>query len=524
MNIRDVTDKDVERIRDLFVKVYGTKYPFTGFYDTEWLKKSVYDDGTLFLLMEEKDEIVATASMMLTSGDMDDLIGETGRLVALPDDRFRGKGLFVDLISELERRAASRVQFIMGEARTVHRGSQRIVEQLGWTPIGFEPMKYLLDRRESPVMYAKPVGMALELRRNNPRLIPEALVLAQTALAGFGFPADVVVDDEDEGYPTGRPFRIDHLQNQQGMAALLRIARGRVTRREIFGNFSLSHGYFRIASRDADYLVVRDGDAVLGAVGFCHDPIDRKVRIFELIESDDAVKGALLAAVDRVAAEELRVDYVEVDISAYAPKMQRTLDRLGFVPIAYAPSMVFEHVERLDVLRMAKVLCPYDPGPLSLVDGAARMRDIVERGFDHRRRGMQITAATRDVDLFRGIPDGELYHLARIATIEHHPAGTVLVREGDPPDKLYILVRGCADVTDRTGRKLGALGPGRIFGEMALVEKSRRSADVRLTEASEVIAIGTAELERLLEAYPRLGYAVARNLARGLSDKLRAVR
>jgi hypothetical protein len=95
--IREAIDKDVGQIRDIFVQVYGMNYQFKGFYDTEWLKKSVYDDGTLFLVMEVNKKIIATASMMFTSGGLDDMIGEAGRLVALPDERYRGKGLYTEL-------------------------------------------------------------------------------------------------------------------------------------------------------------------------------------------------------------------------------------------------------------------------------------------------------------------------------------------------------------------------------------------------------------------------------------------
>ncbi len=56
--IREARDSDVESIRGLFVEAYGHEYPFKGFYDTEWLKKSVYDDGTLVLVMEADGRII----------------------------------------------------------------------------------------------------------------------------------------------------------------------------------------------------------------------------------------------------------------------------------------------------------------------------------------------------------------------------------------------------------------------------------------------------------------------------------
>jgi len=516
--IRPATDQDVDQVRDLFVRVYGDDYPFPGFYDTEWLKHAVYDDNTLFLLAEEDGDVLATGSMMLAVGDMDDLVGEMGRLVASPSKRARGAA--AEVVRALIDGTREKVQFAMAETRCVHPGSQRLAEEFGWVAVGFEPLKYRFGRRESVIFYARPQGLAAELRRNNPRVIPEAGQLAQTVLHDVGFPVDVIVEDEEDGYPTQCDASVEHLR-QDAVTSLLRIERGRVSHREIFGNLALSHGFFRMTDTNSHYLVARRGEAVIGAVGFSYDPIDRKIRIFELIEYDNAVKGTLLATVDRIARDEYDVEYQEVDVSAYSPRIQRTFERLGFVPVAYCPSMVFQDVERLDVLRMAKVSCQYDLGRMRLLANGKRMREIVETGMEDRLIGMEITDGVRLADLFRDLPEGDLYHLARISYLVEYKAGTVLVKQGDKPLNVYILVEGAAEVRV-DGSPVGKIEAGEIFGEMALVEQTVRSADVVLTKDAKVVEILISRLERLMEARPRLGYVVARNLARGLSLKLRA--
>ncbi|MFC1852749.1 GNAT family N-acetyltransferase, partial [candidate division CSSED10-310 bacterium] len=306
LQIREAKDTDVEQVRDLFVQVYGEDYPFTDFYDTSWLKKSVYDENTLFLVMEDNGKIIATASMMLAAGGFDDMIGEAGRLVAIPDSRYRGKNLYTELIEALVKRTENRVQFLMAEARTAHRGSQRIAENVGWKAIGFEPMKYLLgSKRESAIFYGNCHQLSLTLRRNNPRVIPEIAPLAQMALENMALPVDIIVEDEVDGYPMGQSFTIELLKDQQGLTSLLRIERGRVSNVEVFGNFSLSYGFHRIDNSNTHYIVASEGNVVLGAVGFSYDSIDKKVRIFELIEFDEEVEGFLLASVDRIVREEL---------------------------------------------------------------------------------------------------------------------------------------------------------------------------------------------------------------------------
>jgi RimJ/RimL family protein N-acetyltransferase len=515
--IRDAKDSDVDQLRDLFALIYGDDYPFPGFYDTEWLKKSVYDDSTLFLVAEVDGDIVATGSIMLDVGGLNDLIGELGRLVASPAKKARGAAK--ELIAELLSRIKNKVQFAFGEVRTVHRGSQRLAEGFGWQAVGFEPLKYQFKNRESVVFYANLDEQARELRKNNPRLIPEIFPLAQDVLTRLDLPVDAVCLDEPDGYPTHKKFEIERL-NEQGVTSLLRIERGRISNREVFGNFSLSHGFFRISNSNSYYLVAKDENSVLGAIGFTHDPIDSKVRIFEMIEFDDAVKGYLLSEVNRIATEEFDAAYQEVDISAYSPKMQRTLERLGFVPVAYCPSMVFDNVERLDVIRMAKLNIQYDLGPMRLLKGGQRMQALLEERLHDRLVGMEITEGTKKADLFKNLPEGELLHLSSIAILREHKEGTHLIHKGDIARHLYVIAEGEAQVISED-KVLATLGEGTIFGEMALLDSTKRSADVKLSANSKIIEIEINSFERLLATYPRLGYTVMQNLASGLSRKLR---
>jgi CRP-like cAMP-binding protein len=56
-------------------------------------------------------------------------------------------------------------------------------------------------------------------------------------------------------------------------------------------------------------------------------------------------------------------------------------------------------------------------------------------------------------------------------------AGETIFREGDPADMMYGICEGTVEIM-AGGRTLETLGPGGIFGEMALVDRSPRSATV----------------------------------------------
>ena len=516
METRLATDRDVAALRDLFIEAYGNDYPYPQFYETEWLKRTVYDDSAIVVVAEHEGRLCATGTVVLNAGGYNDMVGELGRLVSSPSAGAAGAAAAVvrDLLSRIERK----VLFAFGETRTVHRGSQRLSEQFGWQPIGFEPLKYRLLARESMMIYAHAAPMARELRRNNPRVIPEVALLAQTALGSMGFPVDAIVEDETDGYPTGASFVIESLEDS-GVTPLLRIERGRVRNREVFGNFTLAHGFFQIADRSTHYLVARDGAAVVGALGYSWDHIDRKIRIFEMIEFSDEAKGFLLREVNRVAGE-LGAEYQEVDISAHSPRMQRTLERLGYVPVAYLPSMVFEQVERLDIVRMARLNVPYDPENMRLSSRAARVADIVERRLEERVACAGVCENVRRARLFHGMPEGDMLPLLRIARPRSFAPGTIIIRQGDPTDRIFILGEGRASVQIH-GQEVASLAPGEVFGEMGLLERAPRSADVVLPDGGSAVEMEIDSLERLLEQRPRLGHTVMRNLAAGLSEKLR---
>jgi CRP-like cAMP-binding protein len=75
---------------------------------------------------------------------------------------------------------------------------------------------------------------------------------------------------------------------------------------------------------------------------------------------------------------------------------------------------------------------------------------------------------------------------------ERYAAGTVIVRQGDIPDKFYIIASGYVNVehTSSQGKAIiDYLGPGDFFGEVGLVKKRRRNATVRAETDVEVMAM-----------------------------------
>lgn len=75
---------------------------------------------------------------------------------------------------------------------------------------------------------------------------------------------------------------------------------------------------------------------------------------------------------------------------------------------------------------------------------------------------------------------------------EHHPAGTVIIAQGDIPDKFYIITRGEAEVTQRSGAEevvINRLNAGDFFGEIGLLKRSKRVASVRAVTDIDLVSM-----------------------------------
>ena len=523
MEITLADEKDVQQIMKLFVKIYGKDYPFKKFYDTVWLTKSIYSDDNLFIVAKDKNRIIGTGSVFLTAGGFSDLIGEFGRLVVDPDHSKKGAG--TEIMTGLMDSVSKMIQFGFAECRVVHSGAQKITQRCGFFPTGFEPNKYQFEnRRESVIFVTRLFEPALSLRRNNPRVIASIYPMAAKSMQNLGLPVDLIVEDEVEGYPMEKSFETAELQSA-GVSPLLRIERGRIKNPEVFGNLSLSYGFFKIATDQAHYLVAKEKGVTLGAIGFTIDNIDKKVKVLELIEFDDEVKGFLLSTLVKMAPEKYGALYIEMDVSAYSPRMQKTLDILGFVPVAYCPSMVFRGVERLDVVRMAKLNFPPDVIDLKLTDMSKDIFKLAMKDLEIKKKGMEITEITRKSDIFKGLSDGELSQLAQICKMVSYPAGKTICEEGECGSEIFVLAEGKATVLGkRTGKgisKIGSISQGEIFGEMAIIEDLPRTATLKTDVNSKLVVIDRFELDNLMNRNSHLGKIVMRNMAQGLSRKLR---
>ena len=520
IRVSEAREEDVGQIREIFLAVYGSDYPHHEVYDELWLKRSVFTDDALILVAEEVDtgRVVGTASVLFDIGAHSDLVGEFGRLAVHPDYRRMevGKLLMDKRLGAIQ----NRLHVGLVVARTVHPYAQRISLGHGFIATGFLPLKHFFSHRESFALLVRYFGDALALRRNNPRIIPETYAIANLVMNQPPLTPDFIVDEESAPYPSGGDYRIEQLRSE-GYPALLRIERGRVRNREIFGPMRLDYGFFKLHARQTDYFLAKSNGQIVGAVGYMLDPVEHTVRVFELIALADDVVRFLLAELERKCREEMGVEYIEIDVSAYAPRMQRTLLELNFLPVAYVPAMVFYQVERLDIVKMVRLTKLQDLGPLGLTGPVQAVADVVMRGFSTSVIAPRMAQAIKEVPLFRGMSNEQAMRVAAACTVREIEGGERLFLEAGPADRLYILLRGAAVISvGASGSVIGTVKTGETCGEVSLLSAKPHSATATAQGRVEAAELLQRDLGDLIRRRPDIGVIIYRNLAVGLGDKL----
>lgn len=128
----------------------------------------------------------------------------------------------------------------------------------------------------------------------------------------------------------------------------------------------------------------------------------------------------------------------------------------------------------------------------------------------------------RSVPLFAGLEEGELERFSQVAVPRSFPAGTRVFHEGDSSDACYIVSEGSFRVTrehsDGRAITLATLGPGEIFGELAMLDGDTRSASAESITDGTLLALPANDVRSLLGRNPE----IALKLVAGLVRRLRA--
>jgi CRP/FNR family transcriptional regulator, cyclic AMP receptor protein len=122
------------------------------------------------------------------------------------------------------------------------------------------------------------------------------------------------------------------------------------------------------------------------------------------------------------------------------------------------------------------------------------------------------------IPIFSHLSDEEAKRLAAFATETSVAEGQILMKQGDYSTELIGIEEGTADVI-RDGKKIASLKEGDLIGEMGLLEREPRSADVIATSPMVVMKLTHWEIRRMSEeTLDRIKEIVQKRREDGVAD------
>jgi CRP-like cAMP-binding protein len=123
----------------------------------------------------------------------------------------------------------------------------------------------------------------------------------------------------------------------------------------------------------------------------------------------------------------------------------------------------------------------------------------------------------RGVPFFANAPDTFLERLANEFFERTYRAGEAIAEEGES-GKSFIVIESGEVVISVHGQEVGRLGPGQSFGEMALIDKSARSATVRAETDAHCYLLPVWSFRPIVEEHPEMAWALLETLAQRIRD------
>ncbi len=131
-------------------------------------------------------------------------------------------------------------------------------------------------------------------------------------------------------------------------------------------------------------------------------------------------------------------------------------------------------------------------------------------------------ALLRNVSIFAGCSDKVLYRMAGALRSFKVEPGQLIIEKGELGDCMYVLAAGKVRVHDGP-HTLAEIGPGKIFGELALLDTEPRSASVSAVAPSQLYKLEQESFFRVLAEEPEVSRAILKMLVQRMREQNAAI-
>lgn len=118
-----------------------------------------------------------------------------------------------------------------------------------------------------------------------------------------------------------------------------------------------------------------------------------------------------------------------------------------------------------------------------------------------------LSTVMKKISFFQGMSLGDIERFIAITNLYEYKAGKMVFKKGDVGDALYVVHSGAVRVVQRLfpfwpAKTLARLGPGELFGEMALIDQPYRTATVIAEGPTQLFVMLNTHFNELLRANP----------------------
>jgi hypothetical protein len=345
--------------------------------------------------------------------------------------------------------------------------------------------------------------------------------LAAAVLNGLKIPNPLTVRDGGTGYPLQIELQLQEASYND--FALWRLhAQSANPPTEISNGYNLGLGLLRSGEPQVRAILGKRQDQVVAGLAYLHDEYDRCVRLVDCFSTDDLSMGTLFHHAVKIAQDQFNAVYLEADILMTAPRLLKSVEQLGFVPVAYLPAFYSNADSHTDVVKVVKLNMAYSFENAEWPPNARAITQIVDQNFQDQKIGVAVIKLLSSLPVFEGLGDGELRKIARLFTQRlYHPGEKVFSKDASGSEA-YVVMRGQIEIhLEENSPPIISVSSGQIFGELAFLDGSPRAAFAVASQASILLVIQRTAFLDLVQHEPHLGMVVLRNIALELSNRLR---
>jgi len=522
-NIRLATAADAPLWLDLAKAALGDQYPADPVYNLPWIAGQLDPaSGHETWVAEMDGSLAASVTFLSPEGEKTNPIANLGRMLFRPGSLSDGSAQA--LVQSVNQLADQRGEMVISRIAATENFQQILFENAGYICVGYQPLKHLLQKRTGMLFYVRGAAAVLVTRLPLSESLPHVAELAAAAFENLQISNPLVARDGASGYPLQNELQVHDASVEDYQLWRLQ-AQSSNPAQELSGHFNMGSGHLRLPlSQPPRAFLGQKEEKIVAGLTFNFDDADRCVRLTDSFSCDDISMGALFAHAVKVAQEQLGAVYVETDILATAPRLLKSAERLGFVPVAYLPAFYCRAGMYADVVKMVKLNLPYSLDTADFTAHATTTVRIIDRNFEDMKIGMAIINLLRPLSMFGGLGDGELRKIARLFVQKLFRAGEFVFAKGDSSLEAYIVLRGKINIQlERDGPPIAQLSDGKIFGELAFLDGSPRNAFAAAAQPSILLVVQRSAFTDLARREPNLGMVVMRNIAMDLAAKLRNV-